>query len=551
MKKYIYISALVAGSLFTSSCEDFLNTVPHDALSPETTWQTEADAEKFLVGCYSGWMDDGLAFYADCGSDIGFNFHIHEGWRYIGNGNMTASNEVSNFYDYNNIRNCNDFLTNIEKVQFTDESKKNDMIGQVKTMRAWQYFLKNWYYGGVPIIESFQTAEEAQVPRNTEEEVKQYIYKDLDEAIPLLSPTRTEGGTINRGVALALKMRVALYYGDYERARQAAVDISNLGLYSLEPSTGDEPALGYKKLFLIEGQNSQEIILSIQHDQVYSSNWMIATMYNNSDGGWSSMVPTQNLVDMYEMNTGLTKEEAGSGYDPAHPFSNRDPRMAATILYPGQDWVNLQGESTIINTLDDIINGESNVNDPSGVDNASKTGLTWAKYLGTGPNYYADMWSANANTIIFRYAEVLLSFAEAKNELDGPCDSVYTALNEIRLRAGMPEVDESKYATKESLRELIRRERTVELAGEGFRRADILRWKDDNGKMLAETVLNGPLTRITGTVNYAETNPELRATVGTETEVIENRIFSEHNRYLPLPQDALDKNPNLKQNDGY
>lgn len=496
-------------------------------------------------------MDDGLAFYADCGSDIGFNFHIHEGWRYIGNGNMTASNEVSNFYDYNNIRNCNDFLTNIEKVQFTDESKKNDMIGQVKTMRAWQYFLKNWYYGGVPIIESFQTAEEAQVPRNTEEEVKQYIYKDLDEAIPLLSPTRTEGGTINRGVALALKMRVALYYGDYERARQAAVDISNLGLYSLEPSTGDEPASGYKKLFLIEGQNSQEIILSIQHDQVYSSNWMIATMYNNSDGGWSSMVPTQNLVDMYEMNTGLTKEEAGSGYDPAHPFSNRDPRMAATILYPGQDWVNLQGESTIINTLDDIINGETNVNDPSGVDNASKTGLTWAKYLGTGPNYYADMWSANANTIIFRYAEVLLSFAEAKNELDGPCDSVYTALNEIRLRAGMPEVDESKYATKESLRELIRRERTVELAGEGFRRADILRWKDDNGKMLAETVLNGPLTRITGTVNYAETNPELRATVGTETEVIENRIFSEHNRYLPLPQDALDKNPNLKQNDGY
>lgn len=550
MKKYIYISALVAGSLFTTSCEDFLNTVPHDALSPETTWQTEEDAEKFLVGCYSGWMDDGLALYADCGSDIGFNYHIHEGWRYIGNGNMTASNEVSSFYDYNNIRNCNDFLTNIEQVKFTDESKKNNMIGQVKTMRAWQYFLKNWYYGGVPIIQSFQTAEEAQVPRNTEEEVKQYIYNDLDEAIPLLSPTRTDGGTINRGVALALKMRSALYYGDYERARQAAVDITNLGLYSLEPSTGDEPASGYKRLFLIEGQSSPEIILSIQHDQVYSSNWMIAVRYNNSDGGWSSMVPTQNLVDMYEMNTGLTKEEAGAAYDPTHPFSNRDPRMAATILYPGQDWVNLQGEPTIINTLDEMIDGEANVNDPSGTDNASKTGLSWAKYQGTGANYYADMWSANANTIIFRYAEVLLSFAEAKNELSGPCDSVYTALNQIRLRAGMPEVDESKYATQESLRELIRRERTVELAGEGFRRADILRWKDDSGKMLAETVLNSPLTRIAGTVNYDETDPEKRATV-TGTELIENRIFSTYNRYLPLPQDAIDKNPNLIQNPGY
>ena len=549
MKKYTLISAIAAVSFLNVSCEDFLSTAPHDSMNPELTWKTEADAEKFLIGCYSGWMDDAWAYYADCGSDIGFGFHIHEGVRYIGNGSMSASNEVYHNYDYNKIRNCIDFLANIENVSFTDEARKQDMIGQVKTIRAWQYFQMNWNYGGVPIIESFETAEDAMVPRNTEEEVKNYIYKDLDEAIPLLSPDRTDMGIINRGVALAIKMRSALYYGDYDRARQAAVDIANLNLYSLEPSDAGT-ASGYKKLFTKEGQNSQEIIMAIQHDQTLLSNWVIGEMYNNADGGWSSIVPTQNLVDIYEMNDGLTKEEAGSAYDPAHPFANRDPRMAATILYPGQDWKNLSGESVIINTLDKTINGEANPNDPAGVDNASKTALTWAKYLGDGPTYYADMWNADIATIMFRYAEVLLSFAEAKNELDGPCDSVYTALDQIRLRAGMPAVDRTKYATKEKLRELIHRERTVELAGEGFRRADILRWKDESGKMLAETVLNGPLTRITGTVNTAEANPELRATV-TGTELIEERKFATYNRYLPIPQNARDVNTNLEQNFGY
>lgn len=552
MKKYIYISVIAAASLMHVSCDDFLDTVPHDALSPETTWKTESDADKFLTGCYSKWIDDGTVLYADCGSDIGYSHHLHEGWKYIGNGGMSAGvSEVANFYDFNAIRNFNDFLANIENVEFTSQAKKDDMIGQVKTMRAWQYFEKNWYYGGVPIIESYETAEEAQVPRNTEAEVKEFIYKELDEAIPMLNIDAVEAGRINRGVALSIKMRSALYYGDYARAKQAAVEIAKLGLYDLEPSSVDNPASGYKKLFLIEGQQSKEIIFSVVHDQVIMSNWMVATMYNNADGGWSSMVPTKNLVDMYEMTNGLTKDEAGSGYDPAHPFYNRDPRMAATILYPGRNWLTIDGEVVVINTLDEEIDGKSNPNDPSGVDNASKTGLTWAKYLGTGPTYYADMWNANANTIMFRYAETLLSFAEAKNELDGPCDSVYVALNKIRFRAGMPSVDKGKYSTKETLRELIRRERTVELAGEGFRRADILRWKDNNGKVLAETVLNGELKRYVGTVNYDETVPEKRAVISEDTELVEKRVFVSHNRYLPILQEYIDLNSKLVQNPGY
>ena len=251
------------------------------------------------------------------------------------------------------------------------------------------------------------------------------------------------------------------------------------------------------------------------------------------------------------MDNGLTKEEAGDYYDPAHPFAHRDPRMAMTIIFPGQDW-----NGRIFNTLDkQIVNAatgaeETNGDYPANADNASKTALSWNKYLGP-KSQYADMWSTNACPIVFRYAEVLLTYAEAENELNGPSAKVYDLLNQIRNRVGMPDVDQSKYGTQSSLRELIRRERSVELAGEGLRRADILRWKDANGKMVAETVLNGPLTRIIGTVDHSGTDPYMRATITRTDELIENRSFAVHNRYFPMAQSDMDANPNLKQNPGY
>ena len=262
------------------------------------------------------------------------------------------------------------------------------------------------------------------------------------------------------------------------------------------------------------------------------------------DQGWSSIVPTQNLVDMYEMSDGLTKEESKT-YDAKHPFANRDPRMAMTILYPGRDWRGWcleyfgressrwycqQRTSRLIR------------------DNASKSALTWAKYCDL-MDQYGDVWSSGACPIVFRYAEVLLTYAEAANELSGPSDEIYGYLNQIRQRVGMGEVDKAKYGTKDKLRESIRRERTVELAGEGLRRADIVRWQED-GKMLAEKVMNGDLLRVTGTINYGESEPTKRAEI-TGTAVIETRQFSSRNRYLPIPQTSMDKNPNLKQNPGY
>jgi hypothetical protein len=539
MKKFIFIYVCTA-LMLCASCSDFLDTYPQDALSPATTWKTEDDAEKFLIGCYDGWLWGEEFVYLDCASDIGFSYHTHEGWRVIGNGELTASNPGNSFYDFTRIRRCLTFLENIDQVEFSDESKKKDLVAQARVILAYDYFKMNFWYGGVPIITSFKDADEAKVPRDTEAKVKQYIYDEIDAAVTDINDAPAARGRVAKGTALALKMRSALYWGDYQRALDAAKAIVALDIYELDDS--------YANVFTLAGRDSKEIILSVQHLMPNKSEWLV-TLPNNADGGWSSMVPTSNLIDIYEMADGRTKEEATSGaltYDPAHPFKGRDPRMAMTVLYPGQDW-----QGGILNTLDEQLpSGDKNPNYPTSADNSSKTGLTWAKYVAPLEQYEGSLDPTEQCQIVFRYAEVLLTIAEASNELPNtPLSEAYDALDEVRERAGMPVVDRTKYDTKDKLRELIRRERTVELAGEGFRRADIVRWKDASGKMVAEDVLNGSLNRWTGTINYSESDPGLRATING-TEKLEDRKFAAHNRYLPIPQSAIDKNPQLEQNKG-
>lgn len=531
-------------ALLAVSCSDFLDTTPQDALSPSNTWKTEADAQKFLIGCYDGWEDGTELLYMDCASDFGYNNFQWEGYKDFANGNMTQANAGTNFYKYTTIRRCNTFLENVESVEFSSEAVKKDLMAQARVLRAYNYFIMNWLYGGVPLIENYSSAEEAQVPRNTEAEVRKFIETELDECTADLNKVPSERGRIAQGAALALRMREALYYGDYATAKAKAEAISALGIYELEPD--------YSKLFQVAGQDSKEIILAVQYIPNTKDLGVIGQMYNNGDGGWSSIVPTYNLIDTYETVNGLTIEE-DNNYDPAHPFKDRDPRMAMTVTYPGADYVKIDGSTAVFNTLDKEINGESNANYMTVADNASKTGLTWSKYL-SPITQYADIWHSNACPIVFRYAEALLTWAEAENELNGPSTMVYEKIDSVRVRAGMPKVDRTKYNTNDKLRELIRRERGVEFAGEGIRRADILRWKTPDGKMLAETVLNGRLERRVGTVGTGN-DPETRATITLnpkpEDVLIENRTFKPFHRYFPIGQSVMDKNKALVQNEGY
>lgn len=551
LKKYIF--AGVALTLM-ASCSDFLDTLPSDALTPETTWKTEQDAQKFLIGCYDGWEKGEELLYMDCASDFGYNNFQWEGYKDFGNGTLSQANPGTNFYDYTIIRRCNTLLENIDKIAFSDEKVKKDLIAQARVIRAYRYFKMNWLYGGVAQIGNYGSAQEAQVERATEAQIREFIHTELDECTSDLSEKPAARGRIAQGAALAIRMREALYYGDWQVAKekaQAIIDLSkkNGNLYELEKG-----ADGYSRLFQVAGQDSKEIILAVQYINSTKPLGVIGQMYNNGDGGWSSIVPTYQLIDTYEMKSGLTITESGSGYDPAHPFKNRDPRLALTVIYPGADYIKADGTKAVFNTLDKTVDGSANANFMTAADNASKTGLTWNKYLGP-ITQYADIWKSNACPIVFRYAEVLLTWAEAENELNGPSEDVYAKINEVRTRVGMPEVDRSKYNSKETLRELIWRERGVEFAGEGIRRADILRWKTSDGKMLAEKVLNVTLERRVGTVDMKGSDPESRATIKLDASAadkkIEDRKFEKKNRYFPFGQEVLDKNPKLTQNEGY
>lgn len=551
LKKYIF--AGVALTLM-ASCSDFLDTLPSDALTPETTWKTEQDAQKFLIGCYDGWEKGEELLYMDCASDFGYNNFQWEGYKDFGNGTLSQANPGTNFYDYTIIRRCNTLLENIDKIAFSDEKVKKDLIAQARVIRAYRYFKMNWLYGGVAQIGNYGSAQEAQVERATEAQIREFIHTELDECTSDLSEKPAARGRIAQGAALAIRMREALYYGDWQVAKekaQAIIDLSkkNGNLYELEKG-----ADGYSRLFQVAGQDSKEIILAVQYINSTKPLGVIGQMYNNGDGGWSSIVPTYQLIDTYEMKSGLTITESGSGYDPAHPFKNRDPRLALTVIYPGADYIKADGTKAVFNTLDKTVDGSANANFMMAADNASKTGLTWNKYLGP-ITQYADIWKSNACPIVFRYAEVLLTWAEAENELNGPSEDVYAKIDEVRTRVGMPEVDRNKYNSKETLRELIWRERGVEFAGEGIRRADILRWKTSDGKMLAEKVLNVTLERRVGTVDMKGSDPESRATIKQDASAadkkIEDRKFEKKNRYFPFGQEVLDKNPKLTQNEGY
>lgn len=546
------IIAILGGTILLTACNDFFDTAPKDQLTPSTFWKTETDAEQAATACYNEWVDNAqgssIVFFEDIMSDIAYNYTRTKNYAYVGNGTSTAARAVQ-YYKYVTINRCNLFLEHIEQVPFTSEAAKKDLIAQVRAIRAWYYFRLCFWYGGVPLITTTpQTAEEARIPRNSESDVQKFVLDELDKAIADINEKPAQRGRIAKGTALAIKMRAHLYWGDYAQASNTARQIVALNQYELDPN--------FLQMFNIAGQGSKEIIYAYQHvkDTYKFSNAI--RIFNNQDGGWASWVPTMNLVDMFEMNNGLMPEEEGSGYDPVHPYANRDPRLALEIVYPGMDWVGADGKQRIVNTVDHIVDGQKNYDYYLAADNASKTGLIFAKYAAPISQYAAALNNDNLCPILFRYAEVLLTIAECDVELNQHLDEALDLIDRLRVRGGQIKVDRNKYDTQEKIRALVRRERTIELAGEGFRRQDIVRWKNDKGRLVANDVMKD-LYRMIGTIDYSQNDPTRRfvQTLPTDANkadrLIEPRTFADYQRYLPIPQADMDKNKKLTQTPGY
>jgi hypothetical protein len=486
--------------LFNSCKKDFLDTLPLGAASDATFWTSFDNAKTWINDAYLS-LPSAADYIFDSMSDdcVGTGDLVAQGQQ-VPNSSIIASK-----WNYTPIRHCFELLDRLDQIPNISQQDKNHLAGQARFIISFKYFEMITLYGDIPFFDKVLPLSESDLPKTDKKTILTYILNQLDSAVdelPLTWP-ESENGRATKGAALALKARACLYNSMWQQAADAAKAIIDLGVYELHPK--------YNEVFMTAFNNStKEVILAHQYAKDLYTHTLCFSYGFYTIGGTSSSLPTPDLVNSYECKDGLPINESPL-YDPQHPFENRDPRFLMNFIIPFE---NFNGQ------VYDPIN---NLNDR----NAAKTYIYFKKYISDMLPQQRTMW---VNWNIFRYAEVLLTYAEAKNEATGPDNSVYDAIDQIRMRAGMPVIDRKKYNTKETLRGAIRNERRVELAGEGLRYFDILRWKT------AETVLNK--------VVYSFKIPGV-----LPIKNIETRVFESPKDYVwPIPQSAIDKAKNLEQN---
>lgn len=522
--------------IFSTGCDnDLLNTVPNDRLSSETFWNTEEDAELAVNDLYNH-LPGNYTLVWDGISDIAIPNNIwsaevayvrgqQDGESGVGEGHWNSS--------YRAIRSANNFLANVDRVFENsevpvDEDLINRFKAEARVIRAFKYMQLVMTFGDVPLVTTPITIEEGKETTRTDtEEIWDFIETELEESADDLDASYKgeDIGRITTGAALALKARAMLYAGRYTKAHQAAAEVMDLG-YSLFPS--------YENLFTYEAENNEEVILDKQFIAGDKPNNLFAFLGRPAMGlGESSApVPTKTIVDAFEMDNGMAIDEDGSGYDPFNPYENRDPRLRYSIY--------IYGDTLPDGNIYDPRPGFGGPSDIEKGQNSTNTGFNIKKYV--APEDMGSPSNGGLNIIIVRYAEVLLTYAEARIEDNQIDQSVYDAINEVRQRpdVNMPVITNTGQSQKE-MRKIVRQERMVELAFEGLRFFDIRRWG------IAEEVLNENNGEVEG-IQYE--NPD----TGDLVQYIYSqyrRNFEPHHYLWPIPQEELNLNDNMEQNPGY
>lgn len=542
MKKYLSIiaAALLMGSF--SSCSDFLDRYPLEELSDESFWKTEKDAEMAVSNLYNvlpTWDTDEAINSDDAVHGI----------------KWAAGNQSKGVYDpsdygwsgeYGYIRQANLILEKIQEMDLSEDAYKK-LEGQARFFRAYTYFTLIRSFGAVPYIDKpLELTDVENITRTPKDEVYAKVMEDFDIAIANLPVQwdETNSGRITKGAAMAMKARAALYYNNWETAMTEAKNVMDLGQYELydKDNTGR-----YKELFWEVADGCDEFILSVQFNAPTRIHYLIGWECFPTLG-WGGLNPTQSLVDAFEDINGAPIANS-TIYDSTNPFANRDPRLEVNVLHDGET---MYGVTIKVAPLSS--SGNTGIGQHG---DATATGYYQQKWLDPSIDPQSTGWNMGKDWVVIRYAEVLLTYAEAKNELSPLDPSAFDAVNQVRRRVGMPDLqntDPTKptyCGTQDDLRKRIWNEWRVEFALEGGKRQwDIRRWG------IAKDVLNAPFEGLRYTLvddpnaPKGDNGKKCILYVGEPLKLAGSH-YEDHNYLLPIPQTEIDLNPKLEQNPGY
>lgn len=556
----------LAGSLaLLSACEDWLEIEPKDRFGDTTVWGSEENADMFLNDIYNQlphlnnetqnldqysdnsyvgaeWMNARTTIYTGALSPTSWIPGPWDMWKWGRQNNDDAKGQ------YERIRSCNLFITKVTESDFSADYKK-ERLAEARFLRAWFYHYLWMAYGGVPIITEVldnNVSTDIFYPRETAQKTFEFIDKELDEIKDDLLPRRSGSdlGRASKGAILTLKGWVELFHASelrnpgkdkkrWEAAAATLKDVIDLQVYHLQPTILD--------LWTEATNNNDEVIFDFQMSKQNGGRreGLFGPVFvKGVQSSWGNMQPTQELVDDYCMANGLPITDPASGYNKNNPYKNREKRFYQSILYDGSMW---QGEEIITR----VGVGSPNEIDTSSDSDVTNTGYYTRKTIDESVNGADNLQMSNgmANYIFFRYADVLLMYAEASLEAgDKPTAIEY--LDMVRTRGdNMPSIGDTypQGITENQLREIIRRDRCIELAFEDKRWWDILRWKICDGE-------NGVMNKPIGGMKIEDTNGD--GVWEYNYHEVGKRTFLPRMYYQPIPQYVIDKNPVIREQNG-
>lgn len=544
--KIILMTAGLAALTFTGCEETVLNKESRSTFTEDDIWSDIDLAEKLVYSSYNGlggWGKYHSNALLSIASDEAFILFDYGFWP-LNTGTMDASNmgAFGNAWrmEYESIRNINIFLSRIDEVEGADPDKVARLKGEMRFIRAKAYADLINLFGGVPLVTTvFELDDEFAEQRASYEECVDFIVGELNEAMELVPETvpADEWGRVTKGACLALKSELLLYaasalhdpsnepsgplfdYGKtdkWQQAADAAKAVIDMGQYALMEVDSWED---YTKIFL---SANPEIIFARPYSAEFSHPNIDKVNTPNGYHGWSGNIPTQQLVDDFEMANGKMIHEDGSGYDPDQPYLGRDPRFYADIVYQGADYRGRKTEFYLPGGLDSRDGPESW--------NYATTGYTMRKFMDESVDFNTGL--GTQPYIFYRLAEIYLNYAEAQFHL-GNEDIAREYVNKIRTRVDMPPVS----STGNELLEAIRHERRIELCFEDHRYFDTRRW------LIADQTANEDPMGVEWTKH-----PDGSLTY--EMVTVQNRSFTPRMYYLPIPLAEINKT-GLEQNPGY